>query len=397
MKRDRRLVLPQDLDKLKERARRAIAPIEPAPAPAGRTLEFLLKAQRTNAGRSLPPYYLVYFLLVELLEFQDLGEWEKTAWNVPIGVNGKTFTIEYRKFGLGVFTPDAKNDEEDARRIVALIKRGVTVAEPFFEWLASNAVRESKINVQNQSGWLLERYRYLRDRFREANSEAERRKDERYEEVETAERSIATTVTMPWYELHQNARWLGLGAVDAFFAWTEHVFIHLAILQGRLTTGNEVAELAEAEWQVKFKTAMNLNEPGTKALFDKLVLVRRQLRNFMAHGAFGKRGEAFKFHSRAGAVPVLLTHRPGRGRFSLDGEPAFHEQQALESIEEFIAHLWSGVRTPARVHLEDVALPTILPLASDGTYAAAMRSAEDMQEFVERLGRSFDRAANMDW
>lgn len=42
--------------------------------------------------------------------------------------------------------------------------------------------------------------------------------------------------------------WLALATIDTFFSWTEHVFIHLAILKGNLTTGTQVADMAEKEW-----------------------------------------------------------------------------------------------------------------------------------------------------
>jgi len=272
------------------------------------------------------------------------------------------------------------------------------VAEPFFEWLATNAVQESKLNVENQSGWLLSRFKYFRGRFDEACAEAERRKNESHVRTETL--ADGTTVTIgesPYYGLTQNARWIGLAAIDAFYSWTEHLFIHLAILRGRATTGEQVVTLAEADWSVKFKAALDITDAATKGYFDKLVLIRRQLRNFIAHGAFGKQGEAFHFHSTAGAVPILLPRRPGKGRFTLTGEPAFDEHSALKAIDEFIVLLWSGPRAPARIYLEGASVPTILPMATDGTYAGAMRSVEEMQDFVDALSRSFDAAADMDW
>ena len=395
---NQRIVLPKDLGKLRERASRAISPIKPALDPAGRDLQFLLDARRTEAGRGLPPYYMVYFLLIDLLNFPDMGRWEKVDWRIPIDFEGQTFTIEYRKFGIGVFAPQPEKEEERARRIVGLIRRGVSVAGPYFEWLAAKAVQESKLNVTSHSGWLFERYYYLRGRFDECEAEAERRKDERHEEKQTLkDGTVVTAVIMPCYELKQNARWMGLAAIDAFFSWTEHLFIHLAILQSRVTTGDQVAALAGAEWPDKFKTAMDLGDPATQPFFDQLLMIRRQLRNFVAHGAFGKRGEAFRFHSRAGAVPVLMTRTVRKARFSMIGEPAFDERAALQVIDAFIEHLWSGKRAPARVYLEDSALPTILPMATDGTYDTAMNSVEDMRDLVERLTWSLDNAANMDW
>lgn len=155
--------------------------------------------------------------------------------------------------------------------------------------------------------------------------------------------------------------------------------------------------MAESGWDAKFKSALDVQEPKTKAFFDKLISIRRQLRNFAAHGSFGKEGEAFSFHSGAGAVPVRLAHQTGHPRFSLSGERAFSEAEAIETIERFIAHLWSGPREPAFLYIQKSGLPIILTDAADGTYRSAMQSVEDMQAFLEVLVYKFDQAANMDW
>jgi hypothetical protein len=66
-------------------------------------------------------------------------------------------------------------------------------------------------------------------------------------------------------------------------------------------------------------------------------------------------------------------------------------------IDQFIAHLWSGKREPARIYIQESGLPLLLTMASDGTYLSAMRSTDEMEEFVDGLSRQFDDAANMDW
>ena len=87
--------------------------------------------------------------------------------------------------------------------------------------------------------------------------------------------------------------WYALAAIEAFFSWTEHAFIHLAILQGKLTVGTQVAELAEDNWNAKFKAALDISDKETKEHYDKLLDLRAQVRNFVAHGAFGKEGKHF--------------------------------------------------------------------------------------------------------
>jgi hypothetical protein len=51
-----------------------------------------------------------------------------------------------------------------------------------------------------------------------------------------------------------------MAAIDAFFSWTEHIFIHIAILNSSITTGEDFAALSGAEWNVKFKRADSNNE-----------------------------------------------------------------------------------------------------------------------------------------
>lgn len=407
------LVVPKELEGVREAARRAIDPIKPADANTRADPKLLFSASPTEAGRGLPPYYLVYFLLVDLLGFRDLGRFEKLAWSVPIDFEGEAYLIEHRKFGVGVFARKGGDSERQAQRIVARIKKGVKVAKSFFRWMAANAVEESKINISNVSIRLFERYVYFRDSFKTTKGEAEASKREQDAKGTQREFNIPlysfdpqkpamlteriAAFTYLWVRKQREANWLALAAIDAFFAWTEHIFIHLAILQARVTTGAEVAALVGAEWGDKFKCALDIGELPTKMHFDELLMIRRQLRNFVAHGAFGKEGEAFRFHSTAGAVPVAFDRRLAKPHLSLTPEMGFDDAEALAAIERFIDHLWAGRRESAKIYIQDYGLPSILTMATDGKYTAAMASVSEMTKFVDDLSRQIDDAANMDW
>ena len=117
----------------------------------------------------------------------------------------------------------------------------------------------------------------------------------------------------------------------------------------------------------------------------------------MAHGAFGKNGEAFHFHSGTGAVPLLLPHQRGKNRFTITEDLGFNDAEAIQVIEQFIEHLWSGEREPARLYIQENDIPTILTMAADGGYRQAMNSVEDMKEFLDHLCHAWDNSANMDW
>jgi hypothetical protein len=410
----RRLVIPPELKAVREMAGRAILPIKPAGAKDQSETPPSFRTVRTEAGKKLPPYYLIYFLFVDVLRFRSEGPYEKMSWSVTIDFEGAKYTIAHVKSGLHLFAREGVEWERKAGKIVGLIHRGVSAAKPIFKWMADNAISTSKINVRNVGRALFERYIYFRNAFRAGDIEASALKNTH--EIESRQRQFAFPLysthlrretatlselsalfTHSWLRMSEDASWLALAAIEAFFGWTEHIFIHLAILQGRVTSGTEVAEVAGGDWGTKFKKALDMNDRVTKKHFDRLVTIRRQLRNFMAHGAFGKGGEAFSFHSGAGAVPVALDRKRVRTQLSLTPELAFDDSEAIAFIEEFISFLWSGTREPARIYIHESDLPLVLPFASDGTYSAAMASVEAMREYVDHAKKEWDRAANMEW
>lgn len=376
------------------KALRVIRPLKPLDSSTEHDPKTLFLARRTNAGRELPPYYLVYFLLVELLEFPHAGQWEKTAWSVAVDWNGRGFLIEHRKMGLGVFAQDVERDESAAREIVIRIHKAVRAAQPFFEWLAGAAVSRSEVNVVNIASSLYGRYGFLRDSYHSKRDEYEKGKAQR---VVTQGTAAGGGTTFPAFHLIAESNWLAISAVEAFFAWTEHIFIHVALMTGRKSTATEVTEMAEADWSVKFQSALGLTDADAKTHYDRLVSLRKELRNYVAHGAFGKQGEAFFFHSGAGAVPVLLPHKVGSRKFKLAHGLSFDASAAFFAMEDFIAYLWSGERAPAELYIQQSELPSILTYVRDGTYSRAMNSVDDMEDFVRHLSGEFNRAADMDW
>lgn len=273
-----------DIDIVRARALKAISPLKAADASTRAPKGFLFNAKRTDAGRSLPPYYLVYFLLVDLLGFRNFGRFEKVAWSVPVEYDGRLFLVEHRKFGLGVFAANVSEHEAAAADIVRLIHKATKAAQPYFDWRAEQAAKASKLNVVNRSPELFERLNFYLDRYDYRQQEADARKDEK---VVTDLSKMSYTIAFPAVELYREAKWRGLSAIECFFSWTEHVFIHIAILRGSCMTGEEVANLLKAEWGEKFKAALDVADPTTKRFYDQLV-IRRQLRNFVAHGLSGK-------------------------------------------------------------------------------------------------------------
>lgn len=379
-----------DKNEIEKKARAALAPIDPATDHTTAPDDLLFTAKRTAAGDNLPPYYLVYFLLIDLLKFRDLGRFEKIAWSVPIDFNGRAYLIEHRKFGLGIFS----DDEEGAEEVAARIRNAVKVAEPYFDWLADQAADGSDLNVVNRSAELFERHRFFYEHYQAKRNEALTRKDE---VIKTPTGENGMLYTWPSREISRHATWYALSTIESFFSWTEHIFIHLAILQGRLKTGRDVKEAANSNWLAKFQNVFASSDQKAVEFSNQLQAIRKQIRNFDAHGSFGKQREAFSFHSSVGAVPLRLPHHQDRDSMSFGRGVDFVDHEAIELIDRFIDFLWSGPRSPAKIYIQESYMPLILSYAVNGTYKKAMASNEEMEAFCHALGEEHDRYANMDF
>lgn len=89
------------------------------------------------------------------------------------------FLIEHRKSGVGVFAHDAKNQEGEAKEIVVKLHKGVKLARPYFEWLAQETAKQSKLNVKNHHRRLFEKLQYFLEKYKEVSRDAEERAEER--------------------------------------------------------------------------------------------------------------------------------------------------------------------------------------------------------------------------
>ncbi|RZA02885.1 MAG: hypothetical protein EOP47_05275 [Sphingobacteriaceae bacterium] len=392
------MLTEQEIAKLRADALKILSPIKPADENTKADEKLLFTAQRSDAGRLLPQYFLVYFLFSDLLGFRNLGRFEKVAWSFPIDFEGQAYLIEHRKFGLGIFIQNKEN-EDSAKIIANKITKAVKKIKPFYNHLAEEAVINSKLNIENNNQGLFSRYNYLRKLFDKQIALYIKNKDvvktKEYFDKDGKFRSSSSSMVGFKY-LHQ-ANWLAISCIDAFYSWTEHLFIHLTIVGHQLSEGEQIIKLIEAEWKEKFRRAIPIQDKEIKLIYDELLTVRQQLRNFVAHGAFGKNGNAFHFHSKTGAVPVLLNHNQTKNRFSLSGSLSFNELAVMDLIDKFIKLLWEGPLKPAMYYTQKLGLPTILTLAKNGQYEMAMSDFSIMEHFAEHISREIDNAANMDW
>jgi hypothetical protein len=384
----------EDLAEVRARAFRCLEPARPALNDDAAEPKLLFTGQRTDAGRTLPPYYLVYFLLVDLLEFRNLGQFEKLAWSVPIYYQGKVFLVEHRKFGLGVFCVDPSAHEGLAADLVSRIWSACKAAEPYFRHRAAKAVTSGLLNIHNQHRALWGRYNFLRRRLQTARASHAR---ENAKPPVSRELGANIWLRDVRRQMHagEQVGWLTQSVIEAFFAWSEHTFVHYAVLAGSVLDGKELLALTQAEWRSKFKSAFSVTSPKWKNHYDALIRIREEHRNYVAHGAFGKDGRAFQFHSGAGATPLRIEMNGRQAGVTLLEHRVTEDEASIDAVDSFISTLKVDAK-PQWLHVAS-GLPTILTFSRDGTYRAALSNARSMNAFIRHWTRIVDDAANMDW
>lgn len=377
------------LNETRENVLRAILPIEKPKAS-------LCSSGNLVVFRGIPchDYYLVFLLLIDLLGFKYLGPFEKVAYIIPVDFEGQHCSIVYAKFGMRIECSEGGSPEA----VYAAVKRGIKAARPYYLWRAKEASITSHLNLESKCPQLWEKYIFLKEQSKALLEKFEAEKENRVvEKGHNEDDSMTwTSISFPAYDFRKQSVWLHEAAVDAFFGWCEQALVHIAVLMGKLTTGKEIADLLRREFGEKCKLVFDLSVPDDKLAYDEILDLRTELRNYVAHGSFGKDGSTFQFHSRVGSVPLKILDTENRSEFRFGTYNLRDWENDYARIERFLSRLWSMGRGPARQYLE-TGFPCVLTFATDGTYQRAMKNDEEMGKFIMVWAQQLDDAANMDF
>ena len=388
-----------DFDAIKARANDAIWPLK---QPSDLSSAYWISCSvRTRAGDSLSESYYAFPLLVDLLGFRSVGRSEKCLWSIPVELNKTIVFIEDRKFGLGIFAPNVPHIEELAGEIVRLIDRGVRVAREYgyFEnWVRERSKGENVMLV-NDGIYLHDRYLFFLRLFQRLWDKIEQA-DHQNDSGDSADPIRLIKQYFSRANLREKAAWAGQSAIDCFFSWTEHIFVHLAVLLGK-AEANSVAKcnklIRSRSWSDKYESVFDIERDDESREYLKALKEIRELRNFASHGHFGRHSETLWVPTRIGCVPFNVQPGKSKNPWRQNPDIGLTEHKSIETIEKFIDFLWSGARQPARILLQETSFPTYLKFIHSGDYSAAMESEVEMKRLVEVLGEKFDIDENMDF
>ncbi len=389
-----------DHDAVKAKASEAICPLRQA---SGWSFAYRASCTRTEAGDGLAvaEAHFVFALLVDLLGFEDLGPSEKLLWSIPVEFDDMVFFIEHRKFGLGIFAPNIPHIEESARKVVRLINEGIRTARKFghFKSWVQKHSKDRNVILINDSIMLYDRYVYFLELFEEQWSAFEKKHEEASSRTSGDPfGQIASYCDCDYHR--EQAAWLGQSAINCFFSWTEHIFIHLAMLLGnpKANTVEKCNRLIKSpEWRKKYRSVFNVDNDREAETYLRSLTRIRESKNFTSHGHFGKDRETLWVSTGIGFVPYNAEPSRSINPWRHNDSVGFTERESLQLIERFIKYLWSGARRPAYILLQERSYPTFFQFMLSGDYGEAMKSEEAMKSLVYGIENKFDIGENMDF
>ncbi len=350
--------------------------------------DFLLNPYESEFSSLLPDGDLIYILFINFLEFKNLGRSEKISWSIPIDYQGKLFLLELRKSGLGLFMQDEIDDEKRSKEIICHINKAIKSYKPFLKDIKKNIFNTHEIILNNNFCNLFERYEYFQKSFKKIIKEyvLEHRKNKE---------DVILSLSLYLRPECREAQHIAIAMIYAFFDLTEHLFVLIyAISSKENIDGKEILRILKKNWKEKYIKIFNVEQnKEEKTFFDKLVLIRKELRNFIIHGSFGKNGEEFSFASSIGSVPMSLGCAKNSIRIT---DSAFNIISVAKTLEQFINFLQSGKYQLAYLYVQSE-LPVSLKMHADGTYSNALQAFDNMKNLIDKMYYLREMHNNMDY
>ncbi|MBI3099183.1 MAG: hypothetical protein HYY93_13220 [Planctomycetes bacterium] len=341
----------------------------------------------TPAGFPLPQ--LLHFGFTHLLQMSAYGPEEKMLWGICFDFRGATFGFEHRKFGLRALCERRNLDAPILNEIVGRARALTNVAEAYLtSGYGTAQLAAGRFTMQNLYNRLDDRYRFLR-----SEAEAAYSKPPPPPVTHTSNSVVCTEHDYSRPDREGGA--LAAAAVDAYFSRQEHLFCLSAAFTDSVPPEGTL-EFLGGNWRTKARVVLDLQNSSAKTFYDRLVGVRDEWRNPLAHGGFLSGGASLYFHvSGVGALPMRLRRTPAGAvlGFALPRSSFSEIMTLFDSFDAFLKG--SSLRFP--VKWAESGLDLSFAPESTAAYRLAMQSESDFDALLEQVAYQQDRSANMDF
>jgi hypothetical protein len=292
-----------------------------------------LEQLETMTPKGFPLPGLLLFGLTQLLDLSDDGPGEKVRWTVRFALRGATFGFELRKFGLRMLCEPANLDTPITKEVLGKARALTNIVEQYLsESYILAQIKAGNVTMANLYSRLDERYRFLREQAEVAYARPP-------PPPETGESEFTTWYHQDLGRPDREGGALATAAVDAYFSRIDHLFCLAAAFRSGPLPCASIVEFLGSNWPSKARAILNLQLPAAKTFYDKLVNVREEWRNPLAHGGFLSGGGSLYFHlPNVCALPARLRRTPNGVKlgFILEGTSFSDIVHLFDSFDAFL-------------------------------------------------------------
>ena len=303
--------------------------------------------------------------LISMVFFDVLGvkciECSKLLnYKIAIKYKGDVYLIVNDEIGLAVKSRNSIERLDEIIEIENIIFALFKKSHRYFDSIATEAIKSSHVAVFNKENELLDKLRFLTNKYRALQRKIKKFEDERDIKIPSLEDSYDNM------RISRQADHYLESLIEVFFSWSEHVFVLLAILLRKVKTVEEVVDLINNQsWQEKFKLILPLTNNMNEEYYQKLLKIKEEYRNYNTHGKFGRGYDGFEVHCMFGFVkiPSMKQRKMKDGAYMFNwGEldKRISGDEVISVFKAFMKHLWSGYRLNAKLYINKYALPLYL-------------------------------------
>jgi len=238
-----------------------------------------------SIGNTTPPAYIVAFLFLNILGYEDFGPSDKVWWHTFFSYRNHVFLVRDYKFGTWSLESRHRNvSDEIVKQVVAKIQSASRHADDLLERELRKKIDQENFWIENGYLWLRETYEFYLAEARDARDQLQlciaksvHSEDSVHDRVQSVLHHIG--------ELRERETVLAYRAFPvftSFFSLLEFLFDVFFAFQRPNTSFWEFRQLA---WQDRLKAVVPLL-PASELVknYDKVIRIKSNYRNPLTHG-----------------------------------------------------------------------------------------------------------------
>jgi hypothetical protein len=351
----------------------------------------------------LPVPGLVLFLLLGVMGMTDLGQDDKTAWQVPFSFRGHRVTMASQKFGLRLYViPEpgsAETAEVIAGQVVTRLRKALRIVERnILADYAKVQLDHGRLTIANRAHVHRGMYHHFRDAAVAAFTDAEHPPGPPPSTDITAIFTEIAAGLGEQFRQSQVGAWEAIAAVGAYFSLLEHELVLVSAFAEVTPEGGALLSFISARWSDRFRKLFDMGDTATNRVHQQLHEIAETYRNPYSHGGFLKQGASLWFHLEGiGAIPAGLSDIRSSPHFELFPVRAERFETICSELDAADEWLRNGIYQ-AGFEWIDAGLDVAFDADSRREYRAfADAPPEARAAAISRKGEFADRAANMDF